>query len=82
MSETSDVNVQFSRALLRGAHGLVRLHHPEVNLVRDAWVYHFHRDHWEFHGPDGHYWHGRASCAAEARYRGWMSWLRSRGADA
>jgi hypothetical protein len=34
---------------------------------------------WEFHGPDNYYWHGNASGAYEARYKGWMAWLESQG---
>ena len=29
----------------------VKVHDPEVKL-RDAWVYHFDGDHWEFHYKD------------------------------
>jgi hypothetical protein len=45
------VNDAFTRSLLREATTLVRSHFPEVKL-RDAWVYRFNGDHWEFHGPD------------------------------
>ena len=49
--------------------------------MKDAWVWHFHKDHWEFHGPDGFYWHGSADNAYEARAKGWSAWLRKQGAD-
>ena len=71
-------NNAFSRSMLREATALVRTHFPDVKL-RDAWTYHFRADHWEFHGPDGFYWHGRADGAYDARYHGWMAWLESKG---
>lgn len=77
----ADINLAFCRSLLSSAHGLVKLHFPEINLVKDAWVWRFMRDHWEFHGPDKFYWNGSAYNAYEARYKGWMAWLRSRGVD-
>ena len=48
-------------------------------LMKDAWVYEFGCNDWEFHGPDNYYWHGNASGAYEARYKGWMAWLESQG---
>ena len=72
---THDINIIFCRSLLAKAHALVKETHPQVKL-RDAWVWHFHRDHWEFHGPDGYFWHGSADNAYDARYKGWMAWLR------
>ena len=75
MSDTS-----FCRFILSEAHALVRKHFPAMKL-RSAWVWHAGRDLWEFHGPDEFYWHGRASNAYDARYRGWMAWLRSKGIE-
>lgn len=75
----TDINITFSRTLLARAHALVKQHFPKMNLIKDAWTYHFHRDHWEFHGPDSFYWHGSADNAYEARYKGWMAWLRKSG---
>lgn len=75
----SNVDIAFCRSLLSMAHESVKLHYPEINLVKDAWVYHFIRDHWEFHGPDKFYWDGSASNAYEARYKGWTAWLKSKG---
>lgn len=75
-----DINVTFSRSLLSEAHKLVKLHDPEIDLRTGAWTHHFHRDNWEFHGPAGFYWHGRADNGYEARYKGWMAWLRKEGA--
>lgn len=43
-----------------------------------AWTYHVDRNHWEFHGPDEFYWHGRADNAADARAHGWNAWLREK----
>lgn len=70
----ADIDVLFGRALLAQAIPLVRKAGKRVN--KDAWVWHFQRDHWEFHGPDEFYWHGSAGNAYEARYKGWMSWLK------
>lgn len=72
-----DINIAFSRALLAQLRGPVR--GVGKRLVRDAWVWHAGRDHWEFHGPDEFYWHGRADNAYEARYKGWSAWLEKQG---
>jgi hypothetical protein len=71
----------FCLSLQREAHKLVKQHFPKVNLVTDAWTYHFNRDHWEFHGPDNFYWNGNAANAYDCRYKGWMAWLRSKGIE-
>jgi hypothetical protein len=71
----ADINITFCRSLLSQIHADVKLHFPDVNL-RSAWVYKAFRQHWEFHGPDGFYWHGGADNAYEARYKGWEAWLR------
>lgn len=73
-----DINIDFCRAMLREVQKDVKTHAPAVKL-RDAWVYNTGRDHWEFHGPDEFYWHGSASNAYEARYKGWCGWLRHKG---
>jgi len=75
----ADINISFSRSLLSEAHALVKRNFPRINLKTGAWTYHFHRDSWEFHGPDKFYWHGRAGNAFDARYKGWMAWLRHKG---
>lgn len=41
---------------------------------KDVWVYKFMDDHWEFHGPNGFYWHGSADNAYDARAKGWQAW--------
>ncbi|NEX60165.1 hypothetical protein [Noviherbaspirillum galbum] len=73
-----DLDGTVSRFLLREATSLVRKAYPAVK-IRRAWTYHFHQDHWEFHGPDGFYWDGRADGAYHARYQGWMAWLKTMG---
>jgi hypothetical protein len=76
----TSIDTIFCRALLRKAHALVKQFDPDIHVVDRAWVYCFGRGHWEFHGPDVFYWHGRASSAYHARYRGWMAWLQAKGA--
>ncbi len=73
------IDVLFSRALLAQALPLIRAAGKRVN--KDAWVWRFRRDHWEFHGPDDFVWHGSADNAYDARYKGWMAWLRSKGVE-
>ena len=77
----TDINTMFTRSLLSEGVKLVRRHFPAIKTRKDAWVYHFRRDHWEFHGPDNFYWHGSAGDAYEARYKGWMAWLQKQGVD-
>lgn len=68
-----NVDIAFSRALLSQIVPAVRKAGAKVDA--DAWVWNAGRDHWEFHGPDGYHWHGRAGNAYEARYKGWSAWL-------
>lgn len=75
----SAIETSFTRALLKQGHAEVKKHFPELNLIKAAWVWHFSRDHWEFHGPNDFYWHGSAGDAYDARYKGWMAYLRSKG---
>lgn len=75
----SGIDVAFGRAMVAQAHKAVKTAFPDTNLVKDAWVWCAGRDHWEFHGPGGYYWHGSATNAFEARYKGWMAWLRFKG---
>lgn len=71
-----DINTAFTRELLKKAHAMVKdAKGDDIHLWKDAWTYHFHGEHWEFHGPDEFYWHGSAGDAYEARYKGWMAWL-------
>jgi hypothetical protein len=48
----TDINTTFCRALLASIDKLVKQHAPQTNLRKSAWVYHFQRDQWEFHGPN------------------------------
>ena len=77
----TDINICFSQSLLRMGHATVKKHFPSINLRKDVWVWHFHHDHWEFHGPDDYYWNGSAGNAYEARYKGWMAWLAHKGVE-
>lgn len=74
----ADINTIFCRLLLASVHKAVKKFAPDTNLRADAWVWHFHRDSWEFHGPDKFYWNGRADNAYEARAKGWQAWIRSK----
>ena len=37
---------------------------------------------YEFHGPDGFYWHGQACCAWHARVKGWEAWEKQETTEA
>lgn len=67
--------------MLKLIHAEVKAAFPAINVRDDAWVWHFHGDHWEFHGPDNFYWHGTATSAADARARGWCAFLKSKGLE-
>jgi hypothetical protein len=70
-----DANVLFCRRLLGMTLDEVRPLTTPAERKR-AWVWHSSAlDHWEFHGPDGYYWHGRADNAYHARQQGWAAWL-------
>lgn len=73
------VDILFSRALLSEGIKALKEASPKTRPFKDAWVWNAGRDHWEFHGPDKYYWHGRAGNAFEARYKGWMAWLETKG---
>ena len=77
-----NINIAFSRQVLSLTHRDAKKHYLArkgmmLNTRTAAWVYNIGRDHWEFHGPDDFYWHGRASNAYEARAKGWESWMRA-----
>jgi hypothetical protein len=56
----------------------VKVDGKPINLRagHDAWTTNVGRDHWEFHGPENFYWHGRADNANDARAKGWNAWLK------
>ena len=70
----------FCRLLLKETMTEVRKH-TTAEQRKKAWTYKYDafRDHCEFHGPDGFYWHGTACCLWEARANGWQTWLESKG---
>lgn len=72
-----------SRNLLKLATAEVKRRFPSVNLRSGCWTHQLRpwRDRWEFHGPDRFRCDVRASNGFEARYKGWMAWLRSKGVD-
>lgn len=74
-----NIDIAFSRALMREATKTVREFFPRISVQKDAWVHKSFRDSWEFHGPDKFYWYGTADNAYHARYQGWMAWLRHKG---
>lgn len=76
----TEINIAFCRRLLELVHKDVKAFRPTINLKKDAWVWHFHKDHWEFHGPDEFYWHGSCDNAYDARAQGWTAWLEKMGA--
>jgi len=70
---STDINLAFSRTLLRVVMDDIKT----ITTAKErkaAWVYNFGNDHWEFHGPDGYYWHGSADNAYDARAKGWQAW--------
>lgn len=70
-----NVDITFSRYLLNDLHKELKRRFPSIKL-RKTWVWKIGRaGHWEFHGPDHFYWHGRAHNAYDARYKGWIAYL-------
>ena len=69
----TNINLAFCRLLLKGTMEVIK---PLTTVAerKAAWVYHFERDHWEFHGPNNFYWHGSADNAYDARHKGWDAW--------
>lgn len=67
----------FSRVLLAQIMPEVR-EHTIIEQRKASYVMCLERGReYEFHGPEKFYWHGRASDAYEARYKGWDAWLNS-----
>jgi hypothetical protein len=75
------VDIAFCRHLLGQGLADLKKFAPHIRPMKDGWVWSAGRDHWEFHGPGEYYWHGRAGNAYEARYKGWMAWLKAQGHD-
>lgn len=75
-----DPNQVISRRLLAQVTADVRQHHPRAK-VGEAWTWSSNRRNWEFHGPGKFVDHFRASNAFEARYKGWVSWLKFMGTE-
>jgi hypothetical protein len=83
-----DVNLAMTRTMLADSIARVRKHFPNV-VIRSAYVMHFQRDQYEFHGPRGvqgeakPYYNGSISAynKYEARAKGWDAWLLSKGID-
>lgn len=76
----TDINISFSRALLAQIIPAVKA--EGYKPVKDAWVWFDGHQGYEFHGPDKFYWYGNADNAYEARYKGWVAFLHSKGIDA
>lgn len=72
----TDIDTAFTRLLLKQIVPTVRK--AGKSVFKDAWVWRASRQVWEFHGPDGFYWYGRAYNAYEARYKGWSAWISKR----
>lgn len=75
MDDITYINISFCRSLLTAVRRDVEAFAPGKRVIKDAWVWNAGRDHWEFHGPDNYYWHGRADNAYDARAKGWQAWL-------
>lgn len=75
-----DVNVAFCRTYLAMVLADVR-EHTTADQRKAVWVWCMDRKRgdWEFHGPDGYYWDGRADNAYDARAKGWAAWMREQG---
>jgi hypothetical protein len=71
----TDINTVFCRRLLSELQAEPTFRASRKHLFKDGWVWTGDRRHWEFHGPDSFYWHGRAENAYDARYKGWSAWI-------
>jgi hypothetical protein len=71
----SNIDTTFCRHLLGELRAEPTFRASGKRLLKDAWVWHAGRGHWEFHGPDKFYWHGHAANAYEARFKGWSAWI-------
>jgi len=57
----------------------VRKHTTAVERSK-AWAWDDGRN-YEFHGPDGFFWHGQACCRWAARAQGWSAYLEKLGVE-
>ena len=71
----TDIDVVFCRRLLSNLRADPDFRATGKRLYKDAWVWSFGRDQWEFHGPGKFHWNGRAANAYDARFKGWSMWL-------
>jgi len=78
MRTHSMLNTVFTRKLLKLAVADVRKYFPETK-IGEAWVWTSDRKIWEFHGPGKFYVYFEAGNAFDARYKGWMKWLKHKG---
>ena len=77
----TSINTAFGRALLVQAHDLLRKYFPQMkNIHMCGWTYKISDGHFEFHYKD-FYWHGNAGNAYEARYHGWLAWMKKQGIE-
>jgi hypothetical protein len=80
----TDINAALCRDLLKQVMVDVRKH-ATPEQIKAAWVYktteYSASKHYEFHGPSGFYWYGRADGAYDARYKGWCAWLTKQGVE-
>ena len=69
--------MNFTRLFLSQVHQRVRDAGVSKTPMKDAWVHRTGRL-FEFHGPEGFYWYGRAEDAFDARAKGWTALLEAR----
>lgn len=69
------IDAIFCRRMLSNMQCEPNFRRSGKRLMKDAWVWNAGHGRWEFHGPDGFYWHGRAANAYDARWKGWSAWL-------
>jgi len=73
-------DVRFGAQLL--GHVLTDIRGVTTAAERNAaWVSPLDDGRWEFHGPRGFHWEGRAQNPYHARYRGWAAWGAQHGAE-
>ena len=57
--------------------------HTTAAQRKATWAYKFpgRRPIFEWHGPNGYRWEGRADCLWAAKVKGWGSWLENAGVE-